>query len=226
MEFFSLYHSDHLNGLVGGSESTIRSLSICAEPLWRVPVRVFENLSHLDIFLGQNMENIALIFRYAMRLESLSVMGLDNRAILPIFGDHPDALPSLRSFKIVSPYRKWHPDTDIEESHFISLAHFLGGKKGLRALDIHLWPQGWSSLSPFWELLKQSPSLEVLGITTGVRVFTKDDFLSFAAALPPRLSALRVNTQWDISGEGENDGCRSFVRVFYLSVTVCAPSKH
>ena len=213
-EGFSLDHSDHVNDLVGGSESTIRSLSICAEPLWRVPVRVFEDLSHLDIFLGQDMENIALIFRHAVQLESLSILGLDNHAIFPLFEDHPHSLPLLRSFKIVSPYREWELEVEIDESKFQSLVHFLRGKPELRALDIHLWSQGWTSLAPFWDLLKQLPSLEVLGITTGVRVFTKDDFLSFAMALPPRLSALRVNTQWDIGGEEENHGCRSFVRAF------------
>ena len=220
-----LDHSDHINSLIGDSESTVRSLSIGAEPLWRAPVRVFENLSHLDIFLGQDMENIALVFRYAGHLESLSILGLDNRAIFHLFEDHPNSLPSLRSFKIMSPYREWRPDVEIEELQFLSLACFLRGKKELRALDIHLWPRGWSSLSPFWDLLRQLPSLEVLGITTGVRLFTKEDFLSFAAALPPRLSALRVSTQWEISGEGENDGCRSFVRTFHPSVTTCASSK-
>jgi len=220
-----LDHSDHINSLIGDSESTVRSLSICAEPLWRAPVRVFENLSHLDIFLGQDMENIALVFRYAGQLESLSILGLDNRAIFHLFEDLPSSLPSLRSFKIMSPYREWRPDMEIEELQFLSLACFLRGKKELRALDIHLWPRGWSSLSPFWDLLRQLPSLEVLGITTGVRLFTKEDFLSFAAALPPRLSALRVSTQWEISGEEENNGCRSFVRTFHPSVTTCASSK-
>lgn len=209
-------HSDHVNGLVGGSESTVRSLSICAEPLWRVPVRIFENLSHLDIFLGQDMENIALVFRYAGRLESLSILGLDDRAIFPFLENHPNSLPSLQSFKIMSPYREWRLDVGIEEAQFVSLAHFLCGKKKLRALDIHLWAQGWSSLTPFWDLLKQLPSLEVLGITTGVRVFTQADFLSFTAVLPPRLSALRVCTQWDIRGGEENGSCRTFVRAFYL----------
>ena len=221
MEVHSVDHSDHVSSLVRDSESTLRSLSICAEPLWRVPVRVLGNLSHLEVFLGRDMENISLVLRYAPQLESLSVVGLDDRAIFHLFEDHPNSLPSLRSFKILSPYREWQPDVDIEEPQFLSLAHFLGGKKELRALDIHLWTQGWSSLSPFWDLIKQLPSLEVLGITTGVRVFTKDDFLSFAAVLPPRLSALRVSTQWDISGEEENDGCRSFVSVFYISASTC-----
>lgn len=226
MKILSLGHSNYVDSLIGDSESTVRSLSICADPLWRVPVRVFENLSHLDIFLGQDMENIALVFRYAAQLESLSVLGLDNRAIFRLLEDHPDSLPSLRSFKIMSPYREWQPDVDVEEPQFLSLACFLRNKKELRALDIHLWPQGWSSLSLFWDLLRQSPSLEVLGITTGARVFTKDDFLSFAAALPPRLSALRVSTQWDISGEEENRGCFSFVRTFYPSASACSSSEH
>jgi hypothetical protein len=115
VEVHSLEHSDHVNDLIEDSESTVRSLSICAEPLWRVPVRVFENLSHLDIFLGQDMENIALVFRYAAQLESLSILGLDNRAIFNLFEDHPNSLPSLRSFKIMSPYREWQPDVDVEE---------------------------------------------------------------------------------------------------------------
>ena len=211
-EDFSSGHSDHLNNLVEGSESTIESLSICAEPLWRAPVRVLENLSHLDIFLGQDMENIALIFRYAGRLESLSVLGLDSGAIFPFFEDHPNSLPSLRSFKIMSPYREWQLDVDVGETQFLSLARFLCGKRQLRALDIHLWSQGWPSLTPFWDLLKQLPSLEVLGITTGVKVFTMDDFLCFATALPPRLSALRVNTQWDIREWEESVGRRTLVR--------------
>ena len=214
-------HSAH--DLVGGSESTVRSLSMCAKTLWQIPVRVFENLSHLDIFLGRDMENITLIFRHAGRLQSLSVLGLDDRAIFTHFGDHPNSLPSLRSFKIISPYKEWQLDIDVDEVEFQSLACFLRGKKDLRALDIHLWPEGWSSLAPFWDLLKELPSLEVLGITTGVWVFTKDDFLSFAAALPPRLSALRVNTQWDIGGEEENDGCRTFVRASCPSVAAFDP---
>ena len=191
-----------------------------------MPVRTFENLSHLDIFLGQDMENITLIFRYAGRLESLSILGLDNRAIFPLFEDHPNSLPSLRYFKIMSPYREWQPDVDIGEAQFLSLSRFLCGKKELRALDIHLWSQGWPSHAPFWDLLRQLPTLETLGITTGVGVFTQADFLSFATALPPRLSALRVCTQWDLRGGEENDGCRTFVRTICLSVVEFARSKH
>ena len=37
--------------------------------------------------------------------------------------------------------------------------------------------------------------------------------------LPPRLSALRVSTQWDIGGDDENNGCYLFVRdPFYFSL--------
>ncbi|KAF9783358.1 hypothetical protein BJ322DRAFT_1070459 [Thelephora terrestris] len=208
---YALDHSEHVNGIIGASESTIGSLSICAEPLWRVPVRVLENLSRLEIFLGQHMENIALIFRYAGRLEHLSVLGLDDRAIFSSFEGHPDSLPSLRSFKILAPYRGWQPDVDVEELEILSIARFLRGKKELRALDVHLWPSETLSFAPFWDLLQQLSSLEVLGITTGVKVFTKDDFLSFATSLPPRLSALRVSAQWDIGEEEENEGCHSFV---------------
>ena len=216
MEGFSLDHPDHAKALVDASETTVRSLSICAEPLWRVPIRVFGNLSRLEIFLGQDVENITLIFRYAGQLEHLSILGIDNHAIFSPFEDHPDSLPSLRSLKIMSPSTVWRPEMDIEEVQLHIIARFLRDKKELRALDIHLWPHEWPSLSPFWDFLKQLPSLEVLGITTGVGVFTKDDFLSFATALPPRLSALRVGAQWDIGGGEENDGCRLFVRALHL----------
>jgi hypothetical protein len=222
-EAYSLDHSHHVDGLVGANGLTINSLSICSEPLWRIPIRVLENLSHLEIFLGQDMENITLIFMYAGRLEHLSVLGLDSHAIFSSFENYPNALPLLRSFKILSPYRGWQQDVGIEEFQFLSMARFLRGKK-LRALDIHLWPQEWSSLEPFWDLLKQLPSLEVLGVTTRFGVFTRDNFLSFAMALPPRLSALRVSAEWDIGGEGENDGCRLFVRALCLSPA--APSNY
>lgn len=170
------------------------------------------------------MENITLVFRYAGRLESLSVLGLEDYAIFPLLEDHPNSLPSLRSFKILSTYKGWRLDLDIGEAQFISLAHFLCGKKELRALDIHMWTEGWSSLEPLWDMLKQLPSLEVLGITTGIGVFAREDFLSFAAALPPNLSALRVNSQWDIGEGGENDGCSTLVRTFCLSAIACVRS--
>ena len=170
------------------------------------------------------MENITLVFRYAGRLESLSILGLEDHAIFPLLEDHPNSLPSLRSFKILSPYGGWQLHLDVGETQFLSLAHFLCGKKALRALDIHVWTEQWSSLVPFWDLLKQLPSLEVLGITTGVGVFTREDFLSFAASLPPKLSALRVNSQWDIGEGGENDGCSTLVRTFCLPFVVCARS--
>ena len=220
VEDSSFDHSNHLNDLVGASESTIGSLSICSEPLWRIPVRVLENLSHLEIFLGHDMENVTLVFHYAGRLEHLSVLGLDDHAIFSIFEDHPDSLPSLRSFKILSPYRGWQADVDIEESQLLSIARFLRGKK-LRALDIHLWFPEWTSLQPLWDLLKQLPSLEVLGVTTRLRVFARDDFLDFARALPPKLSALRVNTEWDIRGVEENNACHSFVRALSLFLVLC-----
>ena len=216
-EYFSHFHSLHVMDLVKASESTIRSLAIFSEPLWQMPIRVFENLSRLEIFLAQDMENTTLIFRYAGRLEHLSVLGLDGRAIFSLFEDYPDSLPSLRSFKILSPYRGWKPDMDIEESQMLSMTRFLRGKK-LRALDIHLWLDEWPSLEPFWNLLQQLPSLEVLGITTGFGPFSRDDFLSFAMALPPGLSALRVNAEWDIGGEEENQGSRSFVGALYSAV--------
>jgi len=220
VEDFLFNHS--ANYLVDGSESTVRSLSICAEPLWQVPVRIFENLSHLEIFLGRDMENLTLVFRYAGRLESLAVLGLEDHAIFTLLEDHPKSLPSLRSFKILSPYRGWQLHLDTGEAQLTSLARFLHGKKELRALDIHMWSGGWSSLGPLWDLLKQLPSLEVLGITTGIGVFTRDDFLSFAAALPPRLSALRVNAQWDIGEGEENDGCSTLVRALSFCHNLCS----
>ena len=217
-EDFSFNHSNHIIDLIEASNLALSSLSICAEPLWRVPVRAFENLSRLEVFMARDMENLALIFRYAVRLEHLSVLGLDDRAIFSLFDGHPHSLPSLRSLKIVSPYKGWQLDVDIEEPQFLSMTRFLQGKKELRALDIHLWIRDGSSLALCWELLKQLPSLEVLGISTGDGVFSRDDFLSFAAALPPKLSALRVNAQWDIDGEEENAGCRSFVRAVHFPV--------
>ena len=219
-EYFSHLHSSHVLDLVETSESIFRSLAIWPEPLWRMPIRVFENLSRLEIFLAQDMENTTLIFRYAERLEHLSVLGLDGHAIFSLFEDYPDSLPSLRSFKILSPYRKWKPDVDIEESQMLSMTRFLRGKK-LRALDIHLWPRGWSSLEPFWNLLKQLPSLEVLGITTGSMEFSRDAFLSFAKALPPGLSGLRLNVEWDIEGENSLSFVRAPTSLFPLP---CAPA--
>ena len=195
------------------NESTIKSLSIRAEPLWQTTVRVLENLSHLEIFMGQDMENIALVFRHAGQLEHLSILGLDNHMVFTTFENHPNSLPSLRSFKIVSHYEGWGVDVVIGEPELLSMAHFLEGRKELRALDLHLWLEEGVSFALFWDLVGQLPSLEVLGITTGFRTFGKADFLSFAAALPPKLSALRVSAQWDISAEGENYGCHEFVRV-------------
>ena len=57
---------------------------------------------------------------------------------------------------------------DIEEAQLQLIARFLRDKKELRALDVRLWLHEWPSLAPFWDFLKQLPSLEVLGITTGV----------------------------------------------------------
>lgn len=210
-EDFSFNHSNHVIDLIEASQPTLSSLSICAEPLWRVPIRAFENLSRLEVFMARDMENLALVFRYAAQLEHLSVLGLEDRAIFSLFEDHPHSLPSLRSLKILSPYKGWQLDVDIEEPQLLSMTHFLQGKKELRALDIHLWTRDGTSFALFWELLKQLPSLEVLGISNATGVFSRDDFLSFAAALPPKLSALRVSAEWDISGEEENAGCRSFI---------------
>jgi len=61
------------------------------------------------------MENIALIFRYATQLESLSILGLDDHAVFPLFEDHFNSLPLLRSFKIMSSYSVWEPDMDVGE---------------------------------------------------------------------------------------------------------------
>ena len=142
---------------IGASVRTLRSLSVCGWALWRSPIHTLRDLTHLEIFGTQSVANLSLLFHHNVRLESFSLGYRNNSELSEVLREHPDALPHLHSFKLIT---EWDY---MEMDHMENLKAFLLTKPRLRRFDIQA-AMPWYGSSPIVEVLRALPSLEVLGL--------------------------------------------------------------
>jgi hypothetical protein len=173
--------------------NNIKSLVVPTSILWIASIRIFENLTQLEITCGWNFQNLHLVFHHAGRLQSLTFVDPQDRKLFQVLAENSSELPLLSSFKIKT---VWHGPPLHSSQNLLQLSEFLKTKVHLRRLDMHLM---CFNIIPFLKCLQDLPSIEILGLCTGADVFAEDDYLSLAKLLPPKTTALRLTTRWEIT---------------------------
>jgi hypothetical protein len=185
-----------LDNIVKTSE--IHSLAISSSLLWKLPIRTFESLTCLEITQGKDLQNMLLVFHHAARLQSLTFVDLNDDQLFKVLGENPSILPRLTSFKAMGYYPESRHLFLYSNSDFSQLAEFLRTKTELRRLDVHLMCY---KIGPLMEVLRDLPSLRILGLFTGINLLTREDYLQLVQVLPPHLTALRLSTRWEFTPE-------------------------
>ncbi|KAF8696506.1 hypothetical protein AX14_001553 [Amanita brunnescens Koide BX004] len=226
-------HDDTISSfrdVMANNTNTLRRLSLSPDMYARLPVRLFDNLTHLHMMdydpysSGAELDlNFAL--RHTTRLESLSLPMHRERETIASLYDNGNALANLVSLQLCFHYQLPPPDED-------RLLDFLRERRRLRRLYL----QFGKSSNPFdcrniFLLLKELQNLQVLGLNpchlmlpdTGVLQYSTADFL------PPKLKAFHAILP-DLPFSYDNltllHGLGNFNRLTYLDLVLADPYRH
>jgi hypothetical protein len=173
--------------MIDANQDTLRELHIIGLHVDKLPVRIFDSLTHLEIYILEGeISGLPFVFHHAVRLESLVLAGWRWEPFLP-FDTNPDILPRLSSFYISAfPLRS----SRIWEN----VCNLIGRRGLLQRLSLKL-PSDWSQIL----IIKDLPALRVLGLNAG----HQDALTVIALYLPPKLESLYLELVWndDISLE-------------------------
>lgn len=177
--------------------STLQCLRICANDINNVPIRIYTALRELEIFgtMGDGQEFVGLdaMFRHAMLLESLSVVGY----IDPIFFSFlphwsTGSLTKLTSFRL-----SVEIPSALGEDEFCSLTGFLHGRTSLRRLYLRHPEMRFNQTSRLLSIIQELKGLEVLGVHMGADPFAGNATLAMITnSLSSRLRALHLAINW------------------------------
>ena len=192
---------------MANNTNTLRRLSLPPNLCARLPVRLFDSLTHLHM----NMDyapypsdaelDLNFALRHTTRLESLSLPIHREREMISLY-DNGNALTNLVSLQLRFHYEQLPPPDEDR------LLYFLRERRGLRRLYL----QFEESSDPvhcqkIFLLVKELPNLHVLGLnpchlslpdTIGVLQYSLADFL------PPRLKAFHAKLPGQTPYSGHN----------------------
>jgi hypothetical protein len=187
-----------IDAILETTGSELQSLRITATHVRSVPIRVYNNLSDLEIMFtnGDAEEYVGLdiVFHHATALESLTLVGFiipDLFSFLP----HSSAgcLPRLGSFRLSCELAE-STYTGMEEISL--LAGFLQDRPLLRRLYLRIPSMSWFDTSRIIFVLKNLGGLEVLGLHTGCNSLEEHEVIEVLSNLSPKLHALHLAINW------------------------------
>jgi len=192
-----------IDTILEATTSELQSLRITATHVRSVPIRVYNNLTDLEIMFtnGDADECVGLdiVFHHATALESLTLVGF----IIPeLFSFLPHSstqhLPRLRSFRLSCELAE---SSYIDVAEISSLCFFLQERPLLRRLYLRIPHMRWYCTSIIILILKNLGGLEVLGLHTGHSSLGEQEVIEILANnLSPKLHALHLTINWG----GEN----------------------
>ncbi|KAJ7772069.1 hypothetical protein DFH07DRAFT_913846 [Mycena maculata] len=172
----------------------IHELVLISTHVGLLPIRVCNTLTQLDICVPQfgELVGIDLIFRHALFLESLSLVGYIEPPLFADLPKEPNILPRLTSFRLSCEF--W--DQDATEIHIPLLSEFLSRRPSLRRLYIRLPGVRLKVAMAVATVISKLESLRVLGFHAGYEPLHEAAALHFAEQLSPKLVALQLSLPW------------------------------
>lgn len=172
----------------------IRELVLLSTHVGLLPIRVCNTLTRLDICVPQfgELVGIDLLFRHALFLESLSLVGYIEPPLFADLPKDPSVLPRLTSFRLSCEF--W--DQDVTEMHVPLLSEFLNRRPSLRRLYLRLPGVRLEVAMALATVIAKLDSLRVLGFHAGYEPLHETAALHFADQLSPKIEALQLSLPW------------------------------
>lgn len=187
----------HFNSiLLSMGFGSLRSLTLDGECVSGMPIRILSNLKELTICITTECENLGLdlVYRHAVQLEGLTIVGLIGQEIFPILIADTACLPALHSFRLVcdnmtmgeAPAPKW----------LDTLFRFIGERSQLRRFYLRIPSINLDGTTRHLNLIRKLKHLEVFGLHTG-GTMVDDWFLTeLIDVLPKELQAFHLGMEW------------------------------
>jgi hypothetical protein len=135
-----------------------------------------------------DLVRIDLLFRHALLLESLSLVGYIEPVLFADLPKDPTVLPRLSSFRLSCEF--W--DVETTEMHVPLLSEFLSKRPSLRRLYIRLPGARLHVALALATVIGKLESLRVLGFHAGHEPLDEDTALQLADQLSVNLEALQL----------------------------------
>ena len=173
----------------------LQSLVILTQHITQVPIRVCNTLRVLEICAahGANFTGLDLVFRHAVALESLTLVGYLDDETFSLLPEDSSVLPHLNSFRISSDGITLH---HVSDTGMYALLGFLRGRSLLRRLYLRIPVAQWSQTSNVLAAIRDLDGLEVLGLHTGCDPLSDLEIGMVAKILSKKLKALHLATNW------------------------------
>ncbi|KAH9948911.1 hypothetical protein B0H21DRAFT_689275 [Amylocystis lapponica] len=195
------------HALISANTATLREMSFWYTVFWNMTPAILQNLTHLELLLTSELQNIAQLLQENMCLESLTIW--PSMRAPPEFEAlklNATAWPRLTSLKLLDIDTFFFDDDDVDGDNPIeAIANFLRGRRNLRRLDLGLRCE-FETLLPLFEGFqwRELESLDVLGLALKFDV-TVEDARMIECCIPRGLTALSV------SGWLDRDICATFL---------------
>ncbi|KAJ7496853.1 hypothetical protein FB451DRAFT_1359376 [Mycena latifolia] len=172
----------------------VQELVVLSSHVGLLPIRLCNNLTRLDICVPQfgDLVGIDLLFRHALFLESLSLVGYIEPALFADLPKEPSVLPRLTSFRLSCEF--W--DQETTEMHVPLLSEFLSRRPSLRRLYIRLPGVRLDVAMAIATVIGKLECLRVLGFHAGYEPLHESAALHLADALSPQIEALQLCLPW------------------------------
>lgn len=186
---------DHFSLLLGTMTlDSLRSLTLDAECVSGIPIRVLSNLNELTICITTECESLGLdlVFRHAFQLESLTLFGLIGHETFLSFLAEPSCLPSLHSFRLTAD----NTTMAYSRTEFVNvLFKFIEERTKLRRLYLRI-PSIYLEDTSHLDLIGKLKFLEVFGFHTGITDVDVPFLQALCDRLPKTLKAFHLAMDW------------------------------
>jgi hypothetical protein len=169
----------------------IQELVVLSSHVGLLPIRLCNSLTQLDICVPQfgELVGIDLVFRHALFLESLSLVGYIEPSIFADLPKESGVLLRLTSFRLSCEF--W--DQDTTEMHVPLLSEFLSRRPSLRRLYIRLPGVRLEVALAIATVIKKLDCLRVLGFHAGYEPLHETAALHLAESLSTNIEALQLS---------------------------------
>ena len=176
--------------------TAIHSLRILTFQTPQTPIRVYDNLTELEIFATELQEaeltGLDLVFRHLTKLQSLSLVGYFVSDVFFCFPvNSSQSLSRLTSFRL-----SVECHAPLEDECIWALCEFLKDRPLLRRLYIRHVNLNWSQAFQLLSVVQRLIGLEVLGLHTGKDLVYEEEIGPFVQNLSPKLKSLHLAFNW------------------------------
>ncbi|KAJ7209788.1 hypothetical protein GGX14DRAFT_499322, partial [Mycena pura] len=171
----------------------IQELAILSSHVAFLPIRICNTLTQLDICVTSGeLGGIELVFRHALFLESLSLVGYIEPSFLAELPRHPEVLPRLTCFRLSCEF--WgHNATEV---NIPFLTEFLSHRPSLRRLYIRLPGIRVDMALALATVIGKLEKLKVLGFHAGYEPLHEAAAFHLADQLSVNIEALQLTLPW------------------------------